>query len=85
MNLFDFANIFNDKYKDTAAMNTTVYILTYQNNNPLWEGTIAQLYIEIKQKRISGGWIIVEMVVDRSRQEENHLPDYNKSKILKVI
>lgn len=30
-------------------------------------------------------WNVVEVLVDRSREEENNLPDYNKGKIIVVM
>ena len=47
----------------------------------LWEGKAKDLqnWDNIK------GWIVVEVLIDKSRPEEKNLPDYNKAKIITVI
>ena len=48
----------------------------------LWEGKVKDL--KHNHQGIYG-WQVVEVLVDRSRQEENDFPDYNKGKIIMVM
>lgn len=47
----------------------------------LWEGKAKDL----KHHQGIYGWTVVEILVDRSCEEEKDLPDYNKGKIIMVI
>lgn len=47
----------------------------------LWEGKAK----ELNTMQNIGGWIVVEVLVDRSIKNETNLPDYNKGKIITVI
>lgn len=47
----------------------------------LWEGKAK----ELSTMQNIGGWIVVEILVDRNIKNEEVLPDYNKGKIITVI
>lgn len=85
MNLYDYVQVFFEKYCETAAFHTYVTVKTMLHDEVIWAGKISDLYKQITKNSKLGTWGIVEVIVDYSRKEECNLPPYNKSKIIKVF
>lgn len=79
MFVFEYANV--SSFYNCAAEDTKIKIVTlHDRSNVLYQGTIR----DVRNSRRLQNFIIVEILIDRSKPDEVDLPDYNKSKILVV-
>ncbi len=85
LNLRDLCEVYKKKYKDTSAFYSYITIIAFSDNRHLWEGKISDFVETVSQLNKFGGFIIVEVLVDNNHQGEEHIPPYNRAKILKVI
>lgn len=83
MYLKDLANVIYTE--DTTSENTHITVETSYNDvgesEILWEGKAKDL----KTMENIGGWVVVEILVDRSGEDELNLPDHDKGKIVTVV
>lgn len=79
MFVFEYANV--SSHYNCAAEDTKIKIVTLSDRSRvLYEGTIR----DVRNSRRLQNFIIVEILIDKSKPDEVDLPDYNKSKILVV-